>query len=632
MSDYIPSPEFDEKLRVALTVPAPEPAFVSQLRAKLIARSAEMKSQPKRFFLRPAWRIAMAVLLVLIVTVLLIGPQNVVAAMQKLLGYIPGVGVVDRSVPIRVLSEPVTAERDGYTMTVESGVLDSQRTVVTYSVEGISLATANAGGEGAENPKCSPFLLLPDGTTLGITGGRGDGWGTGYRDRMIFPSLPMDVNKAAFVVPCVRDMPPGSAPENWQFQLRFQPAPPDMTVMPVIDITPSPSATDAGNGSGITTPFGIGVVLEKVIPTEDGYILTGRIISNDARFTASSDVVKVFDATGQEVPSENVDLYSLGTETGEISPQQWGIRVQGHSFVAPLEVRAVSVIAQLATPLSVPFDPGANPQEGQEWQMSQTLDVLGYPVRMISARYLVSGDMHGFEFTIQMPAGMEAPSFGLDGIVGGDKGGDGGGPADENGIERFTTITNGSFGGPLVLTLHSVFLKGSWQVAWTPPASGDENTPISVPQACLTLDGWKQIQAGSPVPLPAGLTGTLLTMRGALAPEPSLFLSALDGSGTRPLVFGNGSLSPNGTRIVYSDAPGAIHILDLATGTDTTLNPAVVGVRQVAWSPDGQFIAYDRFTDGYNVYVMNADGSNLHQLTSLPGMQFLEGWTLSTQS
>jgi hypothetical protein len=624
MTNQMPSPEFEEKLRGAVSIPEADAKFVNGLRSRLIETAAQKKTRQARFFPRPAWQWALTVLAVLLIAFLAIGPQRVVAAMQRLFGYIPGVGVVDQSSPIRVLAEPVMVKRDGYTMTVESTVVDSQRTVITFSVEGISIAAANAGGEAAPNCNGMPSLLLPAGRMLGLTGAQSTGWGTGYREQLIYEPLPLDVNEATLTVPCISDMPPGGAPENWQFALRFVPAPPDMTVMPVIDITPSPDETGTGSGSGTEALFGIGMTLEKAIQSENGYILIGHIASTDARIVVHDPVFKVFDANGQEVPSQFVDLYMLGIDQATFTQGQWALEVQGHSFAGPLTVRAVSVYAELATPVSVPFNPGANLQEGQEIPLDQTLDVLGYSIRLTSARYIVTGDMHGFEISAQVPPELESPGLGLEGIVGGNAGGGGGGPADENGVVTITTVTDGNIDGPLSLTLTNVVLRGSWEVNWTPPVSSADGTPVPAQPACLTLDAWKQVRTSN-LPLPSGLTGTLLTMRGALAPDASLFLSALDGSNTRPLVFGYGSLSPDAARLVYTS--DAIHTMDLSTGSDTVLDPAAAQARQVVWSPDGTMIAYDNFTDTYNVYVMNADGSNPRQLTFAPGMQFLEGWT-----
>ena len=81
-------------------------------------------------------RPGMVIVIVLLALSLLTG---VAYAIGKSLGYIPGIGVVDQSVPIRVLAEPVTVEQQGISVTVSKVVADLTRTFVSYRVDGIPL-------------------------------------------------------------------------------------------------------------------------------------------------------------------------------------------------------------------------------------------------------------------------------------------------------------------------------------------------------------------------------------------------------------------------------------------------------------------------------------------------------------
>jgi Tol biopolymer transport system component len=78
--------------------------------------------------------------------------------------------------------------------------------------------------------------------------------------------------------------------------------------------------------------------------------------------------------------------------------------------------------------------------------------------------------------------------------------------------------------------------------------------------------------------------------------------------------------SRDGTRIVYqSDAGGGVtHIftVDARGGTPRQLTDGAARDNRPVWSPDGKQIAFARFENNqWNIYVMNADGSNIRKLT-----------------
>ncbi len=79
-------------------------------------------------------RPAITIILLLLSLTLLSG---VVYAVGRSLGYIPGVGIVEQDMPIRVLAQPIEAERDGITLTVTDAVLTSEKTIVLYTLEDV---------------------------------------------------------------------------------------------------------------------------------------------------------------------------------------------------------------------------------------------------------------------------------------------------------------------------------------------------------------------------------------------------------------------------------------------------------------------------------------------------------------
>jgi len=185
MHDYQPSPEIEERLQAISAAREPDPAFAGRLRMRLLARAAELSPQPKRFSLRlsrPAVSAALAlgVIAALAVAFLAIGPERVATAMRQLFHYLPGFGLVEQTATIRVLAAPLSANRDGVTLTIESAVLGPDRTVIVYTVDGISREAFPTREDIADSAGLSK-LRLPDGTLLGPSEGSSSGWGSGYQ-------------------------------------------------------------------------------------------------------------------------------------------------------------------------------------------------------------------------------------------------------------------------------------------------------------------------------------------------------------------------------------------------------------------------------------------------------------------
>jgi WD40 repeat protein len=870
MTEFMPSPEFEEKLRLALATPEPDPGFEKALRSRLSARAGSPVSR-RSFRLRPVWVIPLGLVLLVVLAVLAIGPQRVAAEMKKLFGYIPGFGIVDQNASLRMLEGPVTQTRAGITVTVKQAFLTSDKTVLTYTMEGVPWSALShnenvAGCSGAAN------LRLPDGSLLMLTGGGG----TPQESTINYPPIPANVNQATFFLPCILDTLPGLAPENWELPLRFTTTSPDLTVMPVIQVAPSPepqvntpsasanplallkvvntgdnyvllgefrpsqaqdpslpagswwSLTDpvmitdaSGQEVFYTTPsdpnlllppsqpdaepwvyqigktftppltltytgrytipvdptaqvkiefdagtnpqpgqewvlnqdfeiaghkvrlvsiqalaqsgygfsfessdpavqtvnvdisgyiphgrsepvgenagptpgkwsedlldydelptgklkvvlsnltlygepqtwqlqwspetarpgspalYGISLAIDKYIPLDDGYYLIGHTAWTDGRITSAWPAgwaLKAYDARGQEVALEPADWQDAG-----LTPEanQWLYRLYGKSFNAPLTIRATQMNVTFKQPVKLTLDlrsygfDGSQAQLGLIWKLGGLpLDVPGLPASVFKVTYIKLGDMKGFEIGINADPALQGLPFtiesGLDtsGMAAVSSGG--GSNQDASGLVS-TVLTNAKITFPLVLSASGATVnatwEATWEATWNPPAGDPNAIPATFAQACVTLDAWKQA-AGNPLPLPTGLPDRVLVSRGALSPDPSLFISSLDGSTNLGLVFGQGSLSPDGTQLAYSGADDHLYVMDVSTKQSTLLTNNTSDLRPL-WSPDGTRIAFSRLTDkGYNVFVMDADGRNVHALTDTTENTLAAGWTPDSQ-
>jgi hypothetical protein len=637
MTEFMPSPEFEEKLRLALATPEPDPSFAQALRLRLSAQTGSPASK-RSFRLRPAWGILIGLILLVTLVVFAIGPQRVAAEMKKLFGYIPGFGIVDQNTSLRILAEPVTQTRAGITLTVKQAFLTSDKTVLTYTVEGVPWSAyphnENIGG-------CSgiPNLRLPNGTLLAITGGEGSLQESTFN----YPPIPANLSQATFVLPCLLDTSPGLAPENWELSLRFVPAPANLTVMPVIDVTPSPEPqinTPAATAIPAALPslYGLRLAVDKYIPLADGYYLLGHTDWTDGRITSAAPgewALKAYDALGQELALEPADWQVAGLTQ---ESNQWLVRLYGKSFRAPITLRASQMDVTFQPSVRLTLDlrsdgfVGSDAQLGTVWKLGGLpLDVPGLPASVSQVTYMQQGDLKGFQFGITAGPGLqELPlniESGLDisGLSGVNSAG--GSNRDEaSGLVLTTVLTNAKITFPLVLSTSTATVNGPWEVPWNPPAGDPNASPATLAQACVNLDAWKNA-AASTIPLPAGLPDRVLLSRGALAPDPSLFISSLDGSKAMGLVFGQGSLSPDGTQLAYSGADGNLHVMDISTKQSTFLTENTFDLRPL-WSPDGTQIAFSRLTgQGYNVFVMAADGNNVRALTDTTDGILAAGWT-----
>jgi hypothetical protein len=474
------SPEFEKEIRETLRVPDADPAFVRNLRATIIERSM-MKTQT-RSSPRLAWGLVIAILLV----GLLIASPRVAEALKQLLGYVPGVGYVQQGNSLRVLSAPVTVDKDGVKVTIEKGAADSQRTVLLEYVEGV---TPDPLGERyCDTPA---RLVLPDGTVLkemgyetSQEGGKGSLSGS-YFGRYDFEAMPVGQLEATLEIPCVMH---NFNYKDWKLPLHFQLA--DGTqVAAVIELPteapPPPSGaiqtapTPAHTPLAESTIEGFSIVLESETPLADGYILAGSYQWTDARFDGTSvqpNDPKITDANGQMVEFDPVSPPALADPSGKKLP--FAYQIKGNDYAWPLLLTVNSINVNLPDQGTFQFDAGANPQVGQVWDVNIDVPVAEHIIHIQTIK-LTAGrtpTQLGFDFTMTSDSGVMGASITdanpiLNDIGGG--GGGGGGGDSGSSVGPFTygwAIEGYSPAGikTFVVSGLSVTFHGTWKAIWWP--------------------------------------------------------------------------------------------------------------------------------------------------------------------
>ncbi len=419
----------------------PNPTFISRLEAELLSRPhpdsrLQVESTPVspgswpdwlKSFYRPQWAIAtLAGLLVLIVAVLALrGPQQVLAQIQQLLGYVPGIGFVDLD-ESRLLAAPVEVNREGITLRVEQVVAQPDQTTVVIRSEGLKPESSD-GINRAVSLEYGAQLHLPDGRVMSSerqTLRRGAGI---YE----FPPLPAEAYRLTFALSRLPLVLPGAAPEDWQVPLELQPATGEL----VTDLFPRPYTPDRASNthhdislevSGVAHGFEETLINLQVHWIDPDWRLSriGFSRSPDLQDDLGHRYSEVTPSTiGQSVryglpppPPPPAGSSTIQTESNVEVVQDMEDKERGPAAspaiptgevtlaFAPLSPSArhltlVVVDIEFEVPVEEQFtvDLGENPQVGDTWPLDIDLQVAGFPVhisemRLIREEFQVGGE------------------------------------------------------------------------------------------------------------------------------------------------------------------------------------------------------------------------------------------------
>jgi len=463
----------EEKLFAAARSVEPAPDFSETLWTQ-IAQRPKPRMAPTRVFARPVWAVA-ALVLAITLGVVFAGPQKVLAAVQSLFGYLPGIGYVQNDGQALYLAQPVVVEQDGIRLIVEQAVSDANGTVVAYHLEGLPAAETGA-------TVCfydRNYLRFADGRDrLPIGGGV-----QGNQARVEFPPLPAGVKHATLHV--AMDPTTGcSAPAEWSAALDFGPIPPSVTLMPVVETQPTqpPAAPSTGmvpvNPLPATqpeNPDGVQFAIDRAAVLPDGYLVTGHLTWTNREWESAwldiGEPIQVVDAAGKTLP---VDLSEAGTEDNNFT-----FKLVGKDFQPPLTFTFASISVQ-AFPTdgaSFTIDTGPEPKIGQAWTLDQDLDVCGQAFSLRSIQAVrdeqaggAAGAPNGYAFAIDSAARidqlfLEWEGDAPHGVWGQAR------PGADGGMIFEQYYPDGLPTGTLTLRVANIafHLSGSWQVDWQPP-------------------------------------------------------------------------------------------------------------------------------------------------------------------
>lgn len=601
MNEWRPSQEFEDNVRLSFRVPSIRREFKQQVFNELI-NQAEKKINKERgmWKQRSAWVVVTAVLMILITAALVIGPQQVYASMLRLFGYIPGIGIVDTRNTLRILAEPVSVTRDGVTVSINQAVLTDTETNILYGISGVPLSSYPQG-EAVSGCVERAYLRLPDGRRIEVDS-----------------PVPSQINDLTFILPCIFNTLPGSAPEQWEIALRFIPAPPDYPILPVVEITKDATPTQViGSteiaGTPVTPQPSASISVEKMIETEDGYILLGYIHPHlpAGNWLQITGIAVIRDADGKKVGyTFPMDVQPLDTSNMVQGGVAWAVQFKGAGVRFPISISFNGIVLSPVDPqatVKTTLDVGDNPQPGQVWEVNRNLQLAGRTFSLVS----VAAESNGYTFQIIPEMGLAEVSVALEGYQA--IGGGGGG---QHTSLTYETLPDGVlsivFSNPIAAAPTQI-----WQAFWQPDQVR-EFTAATSSGVCLTADSIQTVAA-----LPAGLNGTVILTQ--TNPQLQIISSQLNGSAQQMLAMDAASAAVNqeGTRLAYSTDTGIV-IQNLNDGTASTIT-GTYG-RAVHWSPDGHFLATVNAGNDYGIFLVNLASNTRTQLSNL-GYEAIAGWS-----
>lgn len=574
MSDYEDTQFIEQTVHGYFAV-EPDPVFVERLERQLLDQ-ADSAARPetirpndwarlKTIIRRHRWATATtAMLLALMVMVMALGgPQQVLAQIQRLLGYAPGIGFVDLT-RSRMLATPVAVTRGETTLRVEQILAQPERTLIVISSDGDLPESRRSPGEETD---FQALLRFPDGATLSP-----HEWslrlGSGTLE---FPPLPVQVTEFTLEVSRLPLVQPGAAPEAWRIPLSLRPATQDLVVNRLPQSYRPSQASD--------THDGISLRVVEVAHSPEETVMRLQIRWADPTWETQAiygdTLPGLVDDLGHlyaNIPPSNVGQMTQGT-TKELrhtldepdaapspTPTQPTTEVtQAFPPVSPsaheLTLRVDSLQFQLPVEAGFTLDLGDDPQVGDYWPLDVDLMAAGFPIHLSGVRLTrqeipspVPQERLALEFDldpVEEQANRALRGLSLDGSAAGFRGSSSGyNAADglEAGIatDRATLPT-----GPIRVGVKgaTVLIRNPWRMTWTIPethrpaetgpaprtihpeqvSQTDHDLTLRVAEVILT-DRLTAVRVAVE-PLPGRLTFDRISQRDLATHEAGLFLS-----------------------------------------------------------------------------------------------------------
>ena len=420
MNNSIISSHLEEDIHKTMNVSDPSNEFVADLRKQLhktVNEGNTPYTQKRTWW----WQAMIGVAAAILITVVTVGPQNVWAMMQNILGYIPGIGFVGDDSTQLMIEEPIVVKKDGITIILTESYANSEKTLVTYQLKGFDLGESEAIWDYVNYGFVQ--MQLPNGDNLELLDSSGKTIEDGFEFRSIFAGVPAGIKDATLVLPFNSHISADSTMEQLEIPMEFVEVPSGM-IFPAMDVELVDSentaedattqsepidesqnmATSTSDANNAETTDDFDFVISNIASVDDGYIIDGFIQTKDPDvFILMAPKLNFEDANGNSIPAMLLD----NEEIGQDGVYFWRYQTLTKDFTGPLTISTNLIRTDKNVHIPFDFELDESLSEGKSIELNQEVMVDDEPIVLKSVSLLKEEDVYNLEFVFETTPTIE---------------------------------------------------------------------------------------------------------------------------------------------------------------------------------------------------------------------------------
>lgn len=376
MNPNLLTPDFQKKIQTLCTFPEAKPEFKKELRT-LIQTKAFRNFEKRKALPKPrlAWLILITVIIILIATTFILGPQKVWAAFQGLVGFIPGIGFVEETNPVRSLSHPIQQTQGGVTVTIMDTIVTESSTIINISIQGILSDEVVESGTPQQSSHLQ--LNLPDLNRILLKG-----YIISFSEKepsiqLVFEALPPDINHINLSFDTIPGISGNLSPNGWNFRI-------DLSTNQLLD------RSIPARSLNLTSESDLGLIykVNSIAYLHDSTAIEIQMVSKEPNENISQNwwnSVAIYDQDERYYPIKGIPIYDLNKEniitvfTEKLDPSQL------YTISVP---NGIQLIHQIPKNSRYIFELDPADAVGQNWELNRQFSIDNHSITLTSARLI----------------------------------------------------------------------------------------------------------------------------------------------------------------------------------------------------------------------------------------------------